>query len=165
MLQLLRKDYAFIVYSQTLIYSWINWVVMVGTKIPKLQNGSKGGFEPKVSRLRVRHSTAEPVTAIDVGQSCIAVAAFTSVLCSLELTVDIFCVIRTSISLLLSTVALFFTFYAESVCWACPTLYHYLCFYRNIVTSYFEHVCMFFVCSTRGKSYGDFTVPEGLEYR
>ena len=36
----------------------------------KLRNGSKGGFEPGLSRLRVRHSTAElpRSTAHDVSQ-------------------------------------------------------------------------------------------------
>ena len=29
------------------------------TKMPNLRNGSKGGFEPGLTRLRVRHSTAE----------------------------------------------------------------------------------------------------------
>ena len=27
--------------------------------MPNLRNGSKGGFEPRLTRLRVRHSTAE----------------------------------------------------------------------------------------------------------
>ena len=32
---------------------------MERTKMPNLRNGSKGGFEPGLSRLRVRRSTAE----------------------------------------------------------------------------------------------------------
>ena len=32
---------------------------MERTEMPNLGNGSKGGFEPGLSRLRVRHSTAE----------------------------------------------------------------------------------------------------------
>ena len=31
------------------------------TKMPIIRNGSKGGFEPGLTRLRVRHSTAEPL--------------------------------------------------------------------------------------------------------
>ena len=32
---------------------------MERTELPKLRNGSKGGFEPGLSQLRVRCSTAE----------------------------------------------------------------------------------------------------------
>ena len=31
--------------------------------MPNLRNGSKGGFEPGLTRLRVRHSTAEPLVS------------------------------------------------------------------------------------------------------
>ena len=36
-----------------------DWGVVERTKMPKLLNGSKMGFEPGLSRLQVRHSTTE----------------------------------------------------------------------------------------------------------
>ena len=36
---------------------------MKRTEMPELRNGSKGGFEPGLSRLRVRHSTALQLAA------------------------------------------------------------------------------------------------------
>ena len=36
-----------------------NGASMDRTKMPNLRNGTKGGFEPGLSRLRVRHSTTE----------------------------------------------------------------------------------------------------------
>ena len=48
------------VYSQVLIYTAESTgTTMERTKIPNLRNGSKGGFEPGLTRLRVRHSTTE----------------------------------------------------------------------------------------------------------
>ena len=47
-------------YSQVLIYTAESTGASVKrTKMPNLRNGSKGGFEPGFTRLRVRHSTAE----------------------------------------------------------------------------------------------------------
>ena len=43
----------------THLYSWVDWGIVKRTKMPKLRNGSKVGFEPGFTRLRVRHSTAE----------------------------------------------------------------------------------------------------------
>ena len=45
-------------YSQLLVYK-TEWTIMERTKMHNLLNGSKGGFEPGLSRLRVWHSTAE----------------------------------------------------------------------------------------------------------
>ena len=48
------------VYSQVLIYTAESTgTTMERTKMPNLRNGSKGGFEPGLTRLRVRHSTTE----------------------------------------------------------------------------------------------------------
>ena len=49
-----------IVYSQVLIYTAERTgASMERTKMPNLRNGSNGGFDPGVTRLRVQHSTAE----------------------------------------------------------------------------------------------------------
>ena len=49
------------VYSQVLIYTAESTgTSMERTKMPNLRNGTKGGFEPGLTRLRVRHSTTEP---------------------------------------------------------------------------------------------------------
>ena len=48
------------VYSQVLIYTAESTGTTVErTKMSNLRNGSKGGFEPGLTRLRVRHSTTE----------------------------------------------------------------------------------------------------------
>ena len=48
------------VYSQVLIYTAeLTGASMERTKMPNLRHGSKGGFEPGLIWLRVRHSTAE----------------------------------------------------------------------------------------------------------
>ena len=39
---------------------------MERTKMPNLRNGSKGGFEPGLTRLRVRHSTTELPRSINM---------------------------------------------------------------------------------------------------
>ena len=39
--------------------SSVNWDFVERTKMPNLQHGSKGGFEPRLTWLRVRHFTAE----------------------------------------------------------------------------------------------------------
>ena len=46
-------------YKGNNLFSWVNWGVVERTKMLKLWNGRKGGFEPGLSRLRVKHSTAE----------------------------------------------------------------------------------------------------------
>ena len=38
--------------------------------MPNLRNGSKGGFEPGLIRLRVRHSTAELPRSTNDGMHC-----------------------------------------------------------------------------------------------
>ena len=54
------------VYSQVLIYTAESTgTTMERTKMSNLRNGSKGGFEPGLTRLRVRHSTAELPRSID----------------------------------------------------------------------------------------------------
>ena len=51
----------------THLYSWVDWGIVKRTKMPKLRNGSKVGFEPGLSRLRVRHSTTElPRSTMDI---------------------------------------------------------------------------------------------------
>ena len=48
------------VYSQVLIYTAESTgTTMERTKMANLRNGSKGGFEPGLTRLQVRHSTTE----------------------------------------------------------------------------------------------------------
>ena len=48
------------VYSQVLIYTAESTgASMERTKMPTLRNGSKGGFEPGLTSVRVRHSTAD----------------------------------------------------------------------------------------------------------
>ena len=48
------------VYSQVLIHTAESTgALMERTKMPNLRNGTKGGFEPGLTWLRVRHSTAE----------------------------------------------------------------------------------------------------------
>ena len=45
-------------------------------KMPNLRNGSKGGFEPGLSRLRVRHSTTELLRSMYISQNCITTTSF-----------------------------------------------------------------------------------------
>ena len=53
-----HNDYS-LIFPPLSIAGYSHWGVMERTKVCKLRNGNKEGFEPGFSRLRVRHSTTE----------------------------------------------------------------------------------------------------------
>ena len=61
--------------SGTHLYRWVDWGVMERTKMPKLRNGNKVGYEPGLAWLRVGVSTTEqyraPLNAIPNSRNAI----------------------------------------------------------------------------------------------